>query len=523
MLPGRLTLRNFLCYRDPPETGPTIDFTGIQVACLIGENGNGKSALLDAITWSLWGQARARTDDELIHLGRTEMEVEFEFLGGDQRYRVIRKRKRGTQRSAGSTTLEFHISTGEAWKPLTANHVRETERRIRDVLKLDYETFVNSAFLLQGRADTFTTKTPGERKRILGEILGLSRYDDLEQQARYERGLRDDQARSIERELLDIDAELAQEPAYLDERLQLTEALAVLDRDVKRSGEILDDLRQAERLAALQREQLAQAERRSREAQTELARARENVELRQREAARHEAVTRDSDLILDGFARLRAAVETEEGFITRLQRQADLERQVAAAKAEIERARAVLSGQEQVLAAEVARLQSIADASEQLANRKGELAVRSERLEAEDVRLKRLRADAQALRDAVSGLRTENARLRAEMEEIKRKQTDLSEVTVCPLCRTELGEEGQAHIIAAYEAEGRRLAGEYRQKRAEIEADEARVVDLDHEIASLEPAVQRERTELARDHGGIDGALREAEQAAGALPVQRES
>ena len=43
-----------------------------------------------------------------------------------------------------------------------------------DVLKLSYETFVNSAFLLQGRADSFTIKTPGERKRILAEILGLS-------------------------------------------------------------------------------------------------------------------------------------------------------------------------------------------------------------------------------------------------------------------------------------------------------------------------------------------------------------
>src|SRR3984893_2254454 len=194
MVPVRLTLRNFLCYREPPADGPTLDFSGIQVACLTGENGNGKSALLDAMTWALWGQARARSDDELIHLGRSEMEVEFEFLAEDQCYRVIRKRKKGTQRSAGSTALEFHLSSPDGWKPLTANHVRETERRIRDVLKVDYETFVNSAFLLQGRADAFTVKTPGERKRILADILGLSRYADLEQQARFERGLRDDQA-----------------------------------------------------------------------------------------------------------------------------------------------------------------------------------------------------------------------------------------------------------------------------------------------------------------------------------------
>ena len=63
MIPIRLFLTNFLCYRD---NVPTLDFTGIHVACLCGPNGHGKSALLDAITWALWGRARSRTNDELI-------------------------------------------------------------------------------------------------------------------------------------------------------------------------------------------------------------------------------------------------------------------------------------------------------------------------------------------------------------------------------------------------------------------------------------------------------------------------
>ena len=47
MIPQRLSVRNFLCYR---EDVPTLDFRGIHVACLSGPNGHGKSALLDAIT-----------------------------------------------------------------------------------------------------------------------------------------------------------------------------------------------------------------------------------------------------------------------------------------------------------------------------------------------------------------------------------------------------------------------------------------------------------------------------------------
>ena len=65
MIPQTLLLRNFMCYRDEL---PPLDFAGIQIACLSGENGAGKSALLDAMTWALWGEARLKSDDDLIAL-----------------------------------------------------------------------------------------------------------------------------------------------------------------------------------------------------------------------------------------------------------------------------------------------------------------------------------------------------------------------------------------------------------------------------------------------------------------------
>ena len=54
MIPQRLSVRNFLCYR---ENVPPLDFTGLHLACLCGANGHGKSALLDARTWGLGGRA----------------------------------------------------------------------------------------------------------------------------------------------------------------------------------------------------------------------------------------------------------------------------------------------------------------------------------------------------------------------------------------------------------------------------------------------------------------------------------
>ena len=73
MIPLKLQLRNFMSYR---ENVPPLLFDGFKVACLSGDNGHGKSALLDAITWALWGKARAKSEDELIHHGKLEMEVE---------------------------------------------------------------------------------------------------------------------------------------------------------------------------------------------------------------------------------------------------------------------------------------------------------------------------------------------------------------------------------------------------------------------------------------------------------------
>lgn len=70
MIPLKLRMRNFMCYS---EDLPPLDLSDIHVACLVGDNGHGKSAILDAMTWALWGKARARSPDELIHQGKREM------------------------------------------------------------------------------------------------------------------------------------------------------------------------------------------------------------------------------------------------------------------------------------------------------------------------------------------------------------------------------------------------------------------------------------------------------------------
>ena len=182
MIPLRLELRNFLCYR---ENVPALDFTGIHLACLCGPNGHGKSALLDAITWCLWGKARARSQDALISFGAEECRVQLDFSSRAETYRVIRSHiKGGGRRQQGATDVQLQSLSGGDPVALTGNTIRESQAKIDRTVGMDYETFINSAFLLQGRADEFTNKPPADRKAVLAKVLSLETYDLLQTRAR---------------------------------------------------------------------------------------------------------------------------------------------------------------------------------------------------------------------------------------------------------------------------------------------------------------------------------------------------
>lgn len=175
MIPLKLTLKNFLSYRQA-----TLDFRGLHTACICGANGAGKSSLLEAITWVIWGKTRAVSDDDLVYHGEKMVRVDFEFISNDQYYRIIRNRSKGK-----NSSLDFHIKNeDDQFIVLTSKAIKDTQKDIISTLKLDYDTFVNSAYLRQGRADEFMLRKPNERKQILADLLKLDHYEELADQAK---------------------------------------------------------------------------------------------------------------------------------------------------------------------------------------------------------------------------------------------------------------------------------------------------------------------------------------------------
>ncbi|MBO1062467.1 MAG: SMC family ATPase [Aphanizomenon flos-aquae CP01] len=220
MIPIQLIIKNFLSYRDA-----ALDFSGLHTACICGSNGAGKSSLLEAITWAIWGESRATVEDDVIHSGAKEVRIDFTFQSGQQTYRVIRNRVRG-----GTSILEFQIETTSGFRALTGKGLKATQDVILEHIKLDYETFINSAYLRQGKADEFMLKRPAERKEILAELLKLNQYDELEERARNSFKIYRIRGEDLERSLENIKVQLQQREITENQRAELEAQLQDLQQ-----------------------------------------------------------------------------------------------------------------------------------------------------------------------------------------------------------------------------------------------------------------------------------------------------
>lgn len=236
MIPLQLTLKNFLSYRDV-----TLDFRGLHTACICGANGAGKSSLLEAITWVIWGQSRAASEDDAIHMGSENVRVDFQFISDNQIYRIIRSRDRGR-----SSSLDFQVESNGRFRSLTGKGLRATQEYIISSLRLDYDTFINSAYLRQGRADEFMLRRPSERKQILADLLKLDRYEELANRAKDVSKEFKVQAEQLELSLEPLEQQLAEKSAIATQLSQVESELEELQTIQDRERQELIQLQAGE-------------------------------------------------------------------------------------------------------------------------------------------------------------------------------------------------------------------------------------------------------------------------------------
>ena len=515
MLPISLSLSNFLSYRD---AAPTLHLDGVRVACLCGPNGNGKSALLDAVTWALWGKARGQRHEQLLHHGQTEMRVELVFDVGSERYRVSRRYSQARRNPQSSLELAVQTAGGD-FHAITEDTIRATEGKIERIINMDYGTFVNSAFLVQGRADEFTMATPGVRKDVLARVLGLGRYDELAERARL-RG-RDARAK-LDANALNVDrlrerAAKAEETrtGLADAERALAEAVASVNGLADRLQLLRDKVAHLERRQAEREEQDAQARRaRQRQAEEEA----EAGDLNQRLVGWQRTIERTGE-IDQGVAALREARERVRLLTDAAQQALTLQTQLAPVENAIGQARARLESDIQTqrqhidtqLTPRAGSLPSIQRQQDELTARLAAMESRRNEVAQAEESHRQLVLEVQTLRRDNEQVERSGRELSGKLGMLDHEHTDGA---TCPLCNSELGPDGVARIRASYESERTALRHRYaaQKQRAEELEQQATRAAAGAERAQGELAVEQQR--IAEEQSRLNVQREEAERAA---------
>jgi DNA repair protein SbcC/Rad50 len=236
MRPLRLTVQGFTSFADRTE----VDFSDLDLFAITGPTGAGKTSILDAMTWAMYGKTSrlGRCGSELISHGKNNVAVHFEFSAGMDRYRITRSTRRT---GAAQVRLEKFNST--AWVPEDAAGVAETNAAIGKIVGLDFDAFKLSVTLPQGEFDCFLRGDHAERRKILKSLLGLEVFDRM-------REIAYTTSRDLAAKIAALQQLLGQEYAdATDERL--TAMTADLRQQTKAGAEEEQRLGQAHKLCSL--------------------------------------------------------------------------------------------------------------------------------------------------------------------------------------------------------------------------------------------------------------------------------
>ena len=507
----RIRLENFKCYADADlrlDDGVTVIF---------GLNGSGKSSLLEACFFALYGaKALDTTLDEVVTIGAEETTVELWFAHRGERYHVERRVRYTGERAQTATCL---LETPEG----PVEGARDVRAYVEDLLRMDAGAFVNCAYVRQGEVNKLINASPSQRQNMIDDLLQLGTLEEYRERASDARvgvgrvretkrgALEDVESQITEKEERDLHGRLSTLRTERDEKQAKIEEVetrreqAVQTRDHEQRKldeaaehrERLEDL--AETVEDLQ-DRIAEAEREREQRGDRLSELRSTLEAAREERdellAETDLDSTDTGTIDD---RLDELDERDDDLLERLQEQ-QLEAKDHSNRAERLREEAdalderATEAREQAADAEAAadeRAERIEERRETLAERESTIA--EQRARFEEAPCDRERAEAyreevaervREARETVTSTETDLGNAREALAEAER----LREEGKCPECGQPV--EDSPHVEA-------------------IEERRERVVDLESDLADAEAAREEaeEALETADDLVSLAGDL----------------
>jgi exonuclease SbcC len=562
----RLRLRNFKPHTDTDlrlEDGVTV---------IHGLNGSGKSSLLEACFFALYGSnALDETLEEAVTTGMDETDVELWFTHAGTEYHVIRELRRyGDSMSTTKCVLEWPEGTIEG-----ATDVRAFVSD--DLLRMDNEAFRNCAYIRQGEVNRLINASASDRQKMIDDLLQLGKLEEYRDRAGDARlGVEDvladrrgglnkldeqiaakeaenlhDRFNALETELAEVDEEIERFEANREEaRTSRDEAEAILEEAEEREAELEDLEADIETLEAAIRETKSE-----REALMErITEAREQIEAKRDrlselaeaadiDAATPAAVAAAREALDEREKRLREELQERRERVTALSNQSES----LAEKAHSRRERAESKRER------AAELEAEADDAEvdleERQERLTELAEEREQLVESFADAPTELGEASAYRESVE---TELGDLRDEIQETAatltsaRDSVEEAEALLaegkCPECGQPVEDSPHVDTLADDRERVEELAaelGELNGRKAELEAeldtaeslveaenrierlDDSRQM-LDERIEELSATAESAREDAAERRSAAEDLAEEAEDAADAAETKAE-
>ncbi|HBX22630.1 MAG TPA: exonuclease subunit SbcD [Desulfotomaculum sp.] len=237
-IPRQLEVKNYRSYKEE-----TFDFSPVTFATVNGPNGVGKSALfMDAMRDCLYEEPREGdltgwiSNDEAARSGS----ITFEFSMGDTTWRVIR-----TRAKSGKTTLALQELVDSEWVDRGDTKKDDTQHKIINLLGMDAMTFRCCGLIMQDAYGIFLEADRADRMDVLGNILGLGVYEQLEKLAKEKVTETNRELNRIKDKLAELGEKLKAKPGLKSELAEVKKEMAALATDIEAKEA---QLREAEEL-----------------------------------------------------------------------------------------------------------------------------------------------------------------------------------------------------------------------------------------------------------------------------------
>ena len=498
MIPSKLRISGFLSYQKLIE----VDFDSFDLACISGSNGAGKSSILDAITWAVFGQAR-RTDEAIINNQSEQAEVGLDFIYEGETYRIQRSKQRNK-----SVVLDFFIfnKTNE-WMPLTEATVRKTEEKIQETLRMDYEIFTNAAFFLQGKADQFATQKASDRKRILGSILGLDQWEGYkEKAANYRKELEKEETRyestidECEREIREEDerkSEMARLETELKEKnvfLEEKERNLRLIRDLKKSIEGLQSL-------------VSQQEKQIITVKQDIEETQANIDKRKEEVEAFKDILVRSTEIEQGYADYRSVVAQLEMMDELALNFNRLNQTMQKIRMTVESSRTALQTELKNYEIQAKKIEQFSKDRLKVVEEMQGIQAQVNESAAESQKKPDLKVEEKELIEQQSNKIAENRQLKTAMDKLKEKIDQLRMTgATCPVCGQSWSEEDRQRHVNELEEEGGSKGDQYRANEAVIKIIQENLNQTREKLSVADQAEQKSQA-LQRHLSAVEQRL----------------